>query len=88
MGVRLGQFYPIHDFFGRTEELRFGNVKSRQNIRATWTGEFRAPNMGEWYLSGAEVAAYKARADLSDSYHIARLCRTKTITVETSDNDT
>lgn len=36
------------------------------------SGEFRAPRKGEWYLSGAEPAAYLAPADLSTPYHIMR----------------
>lgn len=35
------------------------------------TGEFRAPKRGEYYLSGAIVAAYKAHNDLTSAYWIA-----------------
>jgi len=46
----------------------------RRNLRAQWTGEpRRAIRAGEWYLSGAEVAAYRARADIAGPYHPARL---------------
>jgi hypothetical protein len=38
-----------------------------------WTGEFREPRAGDWYLSGAWVEAYQAKHDLSTKYHIARL---------------
>lgn len=41
----------------------------RQKFKAT--GEFRPPRKGEWYLSGAIVAAYQAPNDLSTPYWIA-----------------
>lgn len=40
---------------------------------AVMTGEFRPPRKGEWYISGAIPAAYRARNDLSTPYHIAIL---------------
>jgi hypothetical protein len=43
------------------------------NIKAIWTGEKRTPRAGEWYLSGAIIAAYKAKGDLTTVFHIARL---------------
>ena len=33
-------------------------------------GEFRPPRKGEWYLSGAIPAAYKAPNDLTTAYRI------------------
>lgn len=39
--------------------------------RYRWTGEKRPPKAGEYYLSGAIIAAYRALNDLSDPYHIA-----------------
>jgi hypothetical protein len=41
------------------------------NIRFRATGEFRPPMKGEYYLSGAIVEAYRARADLGSCYWIA-----------------
>ena len=35
------------------------------------SGEFRAPKMGEYYLSGAQVEVYFAHMDLNGSYWIA-----------------
>lgn len=52
-------------------------------IRAIPTGEKHPPKQGEWYLSGARVAAYRAPNDLSTAYHIAKLVRTHTETVTT-----
>lgn len=42
-------------------------------LRAVWTGEMRPPRKGEWYLSGATIAAYQAPNDLTTPYHIARV---------------
>lgn len=35
------------------------------------TGQFRPPKKGEYYLSGAEIFAYRAPNDLSQPYWIA-----------------
>ena len=40
--------------------------------RFVCTGEFRPPLKGEWFLSGAIVAAYQAPNDLSTKYWIAK----------------
>lgn len=42
-------------------------------LRGAMTGEFRCPKKGEWYLSGALPAAYKARNDMESPYYILRL---------------
>ena len=42
---------------------------------ARWTGETRPVKKGEWFLSGAIVEAYHARADLSTPAPIAKLTR-------------
>jgi hypothetical protein len=41
--------------------------------RYVYTGDFRAPKKGEFYLSGAKVSAYRAPNDLTQKFHIARL---------------
>lgn len=41
--------------------------------KAVWTGEKRPPKKGEWFLSGAIVEAYRAKADISTPMHIAKL---------------
>ncbi len=51
-------------------------------VKAVATGEFRPPKRGEWYLSGAEVMAYKAFNDLNTPYHLARIALFKTVTTE------
>ena len=54
-------------------------------VRATLTGEKRAPAKGEWYLSGARPMAYMAPNDLSTEFMICRLVviRQKTTTNRT-----
>lgn len=52
----------------------------RRHVRAVATGEMRLPRKGEWFLSGAEVEAYKAHNDLTTKYHIARLVKVETVT--------
>jgi hypothetical protein len=47
---------------------------------AKWTGEKRPPKAGEWYLSGARIAAYRAPNDLSTAYCIAQLVPYKQVT--------
>jgi hypothetical protein len=44
--------------------------------RYAYTGDFRAPKKGEFYLSGAIVSAYRAPNDLAQKFHIARLVST------------
>jgi len=50
------------------------------SIMAMFTGEKRKPKKGEWYLSGASVAAYQAKADLDTEYHIAKIVRVEKVT--------
>lgn len=54
-----------------------------RNVKAVFTGEKRCPKKGEWYLGGAIVTAYRAPNDLSTVFHIARLVKVETKTVET-----
>jgi len=48
-------------------------VDRKNAIKAEYTGEKRTPKKGEWYLSGAQVSAYRAPNDLSQEFHIAKL---------------
>lgn len=49
------------------------------NVRAIWTGEKRFPKAGEWFLSGAIVAAYRTRNDLTTEFQIAKLVRVRRV---------
>lgn len=55
-----------------SEDLKRLGGRER-NIMAVWTGEKRPPKSGEWFISGAVPEVYRARADLTTVYHIARL---------------
>jgi len=44
-------------------------------IAAQWTGSKRRPLTGEWYISGAVPHAYRALADLTTEYYIARIVK-------------
>jgi hypothetical protein len=64
--------------FALAEEIRTEGSIGRdgwisRHVKAKWTGEKRPPKRGEWYLSGAEIAAYCAPNDLTTPYHIATL---------------
>ena len=81
--LKRGKLYPLADRV--PEEIREQLDPSRRNflessLRARWNGEFRAPKKGEWYLSGAIIAAYRARADFIDlKYHLAEIVETELV---------
>jgi hypothetical protein len=53
-------------------------------VRAVWSGEYRAPKKGEWYLSGCEgfERAYLAPNDLSTKYFIMKIAVVKFKTIQ------
>ena len=66
----------LHTLFGEdhVRKLDFPKLGGlRRTVRGKMTGEKRAPKKGEWYLSGADIAAYRAPNDLSTEYYIAKL---------------
>lgn len=65
------KLYPLADVLGvqARKELGLGCGL----VKAEASGEKRPPRKGEWYLSGAQIAAYRAPNDLSTAFHIARL---------------
>lgn len=52
----------------------------RTHFMCQRTGEHRYPKAGEWYLSGAIPAGYRAPADLVYAYDIVRLVRAEIVT--------
>ena len=78
--------YPLAERPSDAEIERGYNGKIGQvgrgdmQLRGVRTHEFREPMGGEWYLSGADPACYKAKADLSNKYQIVKLVRCKRVT--------
>lgn len=68
--------YPFEEMKGLGTTHKYG-----RDIKAIYNGEKRAPKKGEWYLSGAEIAAYRAPDDFNTVYHIAKLVRVEQKTV-------
>jgi len=88
--LQRGETYPLADQLTLAECKRLGvrspggAIKEGDNwadVRAVWTGEKRPPLKGEWYLSGASINAYRAPNDLTMTFHIARLVKTRKRTV-------
>lgn len=82
--------YRLNDLMTHEECERFGVPSDRAltmwwaspkcdgiSIMAVHAGEFRTPCAGEWYLSGAKPAAWRAPNDLSTKFHIMRLVKVK-----------
>lgn len=76
--------YPIKDFIPSQDikQLTGRDNLTQQEmkkylmvlpIQGKLTGEFRCPKKGDWYLSGAIPAVYRAPNDLSTKYHICKL---------------
>lgn len=87
--LKRGETYRRADPLNNAERCRFhipvgtGAIAQKQIcIKAVWDGSpRRPPKAGEWYFSGDPVAAWRAGADLTTPYHIARLVKTETRTV-------
>lgn len=90
--LKRGVAYPLCDSLTLEECRRFGvrtpggfitEGASWNTIQAVWDGKpRRPPKKGEWYLSGADIAAYRTPNDLTQEFHIARLVRVESKTVQ------
>jgi hypothetical protein len=69
--MTLATFYPLADHLTCEGGLMY---------RAQLTGEKRPPMAGEWYLSGAIPAAYRAPADMTTPYMICRIVKVRQVT--------
>jgi hypothetical protein len=87
-GLRREVLYALEEPLSvRLRELRRFDVevsvKNANYLRARWTGECRTPRKGEWFLSGSDVGAYHAAADIPAVYAIAEVVLIKeVVTIE------
>ncbi len=51
------------------------SARKPENLCAVWTGETRKVKAGEWFLSGAEIYAFRCRATEDRVAPIARIMR-------------
>lgn len=86
--MKKGDLFPLADHYNG--DMRFNSYSSSflgykavASLRARYTGEKRNPKKGEWYLSGAIIEAYQARADMSTPYHIAEIVRIERVITDT-----
>ena len=77
LGTPGAQTFPCQDRPNLRDKEALGHPDLRETstqIRAVYMGGGkRLPRKGEWYLSGAEIGAYRAESDLPTQYYIARL---------------
>jgi len=57
-----------------------------KHVKAFWSGQYRPPKKGEWYLSGCEgyEHAYRAKANFDQSFFIMRIALAENKTVTTT----
>lgn len=84
----MRKFYQLAERIPYPQRAAFGLAPATptQNILAILTGEFRTPKAGEWFISGAIPEAYYAQNDLTTAYQIAKLVRTRTVTMTEIDD--
>jgi hypothetical protein len=78
--LERGKFYPLGDSLTLDERRRFDIPLTQVynlNVMGTWTGEKRQVKPGEWFLSGASIAAYRSTNGTLGEYHIARLAKVR-----------
>tara|TARA_R110002096_G_scaffold66682_2_gene162220 strand:- start:34938 stop:35174 length:237 start_codon:yes stop_codon:yes gene_type:complete len=68
------KIYRMADRISQKELYEIG-ATDRSKVKAVYSGQFRPPRKGEWFMSGSIVEAYKAKSDMTVSYHIARLVK-------------
>lgn len=82
----LGDKHPKMSL-GTACMIKFAHFPTKgKHIKAVWSKEYRAPDAGEWYLSGCEgfVRAYQAKQDLCTEYFIANIVEVETKTWTTT----
>ena len=80
--LTAGHLYRTLDAIPEADLKRLGSTDPHgADVYALWDGMTRRKiKAGEWFLSGALIAAYRAHQDLGDqTYYRARLVRTELI---------
>ena len=67
--------------------MEYSLLAPRNTHRIQYTGEYRKPKKGEWYISGAPPEGYYSPANLDYPIHIGKLVRVKIQTIVTVEND-
>lgn len=85
--MRKCDLFPLADHYMGDKRFRlpmFGGTIPQRWLRASYTGEFRPPKSGEWYLSGSPIEAYRAPNNLTTAFHIAKIVyiKSETVTIE------
>lgn len=82
--VNHGVYYPLADEYKYCLPIVNGQrhqITPGATIKARWDGKAkRKPRRGEWYLSGAFIAAYLSPSDLDYKFHIAELYEVTEVT--------
>jgi hypothetical protein len=74
---------------GKLFQVAEGNRSRYRDHRVQATGEFRPPQKGEWFISGAIPEGYQAPSDLTIWYHIGRLVKVRIVeTIEVIEDGT
>lgn len=68
-----GVVYPLADRLTQEEQAGFGLPNAGLQVGAFAAGEYRKIRPGEWYLSGADIAAYRAPQGTDTAYQVAHL---------------
>ncbi len=69
-----------HEFFDKLYPVGGWTLPPNKRVRPT--GEFRCPRKGEWFLSGAIVEGYQAKADMSAAFYIGELVEIEIVRTE------
>ena len=71
--MKKGDLVRARDYLTRAERDSLPACKPYQaNVMIEYTGEFRPPKSGEWFISGGPPDGYRAGNDLGTKYHIGR----------------
>jgi len=82
MGLELKNRYLDVECYPLADRHPAQKIGGNTKVVAMNTKKFRKPRKGEWYLSGAQIAAYKAPNDLNNKFLIAKIVEVEERVVE------